>query len=530
MRLTKCNTSNISTNARSFQVSLPMNVEYIIGVEESIRTLIEITERLDYSKLNSSYKRMPKTADATPKQMFQLIILGFMNGIYSLRELERSSRYDVRFLYILNGKPAPDHNRFGTFIKTRLSNGVMEHLFYQLVHYLKEAGEIDLMNLFVDGTKIEANANKYSFVWKKATNKFESKLDIKIEALREKLLTNYPLLIQPDMELTDCLNILLKQAKDNEIVFVYGKGKRKTAIQRDIELLAEVCEKKGKYTEYNQTFKGRNSFSKTDKDATFMRMKDDHMMNGQLKPGYNWQIGVEGEYIVGVDISPERSDMATLLPLLERMEQGIGQRHQNVIADAGYESEENYKGLVEREQNAYIKPANYEKSKTRTYKKNKFLRENMEYNEVDDTFTCPNGNLFRFIYTTKRTSKTGFVSEISVYECDNCNYCPLKSQCTKAKGNRQISFSKDFARLRQAAHELITSEEGTELRLNRTIQVEGAFGVIKQDYGFRRLRRRGNQNVFTETLLYAFAFNINKKHNKKKREFEGVIKHSIKVS
>jgi len=530
MPITKYNTSNISTNVRSFQVSLPMNVDYFIGGEESIRTLIEITERLDYSKLNSSYKRMPKTEDATPKQMFQLVILGFMNGIYSLRDLERSCRYDVRFLYILNGKPAPDHNRFGTFIKTRLSKGVMENLFYQLVHYLKEAGEIDLMNLFVDGTKIEANANKYSFVWKKATNKFEAKLDVKIEVLREKLLTDYPLLIQPETELIECLNILLKQAEDASVTFVNGKGKRKTAIQRDVELLAEYCEKKSKYDSYNQTFKGRNSFSKTDKDATFMRLKDDHMMNGQLKPGYNWQIGVEGEYIVGVDVSPERSDMATLLPLLDRMEQGIGERHQNVITDAGYESEENYKGLQERGQNAYIKPANYEKSKTRTYKKNKFLRENMEYNEADDTFTCPNGNLFEFSHMTTRKSTSGFVSEISVYECDGCNACPFKSQCTKAKGNRQISFSKDFARLRQAAHELITSEQGTELRLNRSIQVEGAFGVIKQDYGFRRLLRRGTDNVFTETLLYSFAFNINKKHNKKKREFDGVIRHLLKVS
>jgi transposase len=507
-----------------------MNVDYFIGDDESIRTLIEISERLDYSKLNASYKRMPKSEDATPKQMFQLVILGFMNGQYSLRDLERSCRYDVRFLYILNGKPAPDHNRFGTFIKTRLSKGVMENLFYQLIHYLKEVGEIELMNLFVDGTKIEANANKYSFVWKKATNKFEARLDVKIEELRKRLLVTYPLLIQPELELMDYLNVLQKQAEDTGIIFVHGKGKRKTVIQRDIELLAEFCGKKTKYDDYNKTFKGRNSFSKTDKDATFMRMKDDHMMNGQLKPGYNWQIGVEGEYIVGVDVNSQRSDVATLLPLLDRMEAGMGERHKNIIADAGYESEENYKGLQERKQKAYIKPINYEKSKTKKYKKNKFLRENMKYNETDDTFTCPNGNLFEFSHMTTRKSTSGFISDISVYECSGCNACPLKSHCTKAKNNRQISFSKDFAKLRQAAHALITNEDGTELRLNRSIQVEGAFGVIKQDYGFRRLLRRGRESVFTETLLYAFAFNINKKHNKKKREFEGVIRHSLKIS
>jgi len=529
MQTTQINTHNNTINPQRFQLSLPMNVEYFIGDDESIRTLIEISERLDYSKLNASYDRLPKKEDATPKQMFQLVILGFMNGIYSLRSLESSSRYDIRFLHILKSKPTPDHNRFWSFIKHRLSEGVMENLFYQLVHYLREAGEIELAALFVDGTKVEANANRYSFVWKKATTKFEAKLDIKIEKLREKLSTDYPFLIKADMELNDCLSALHAHAIENEIIFVKGKGRRKTQIQRDIELLTEYKEKKAKYTGYNDTFKGRNSFSKTDKDATFMRMKDDHMKNSQLKPGYNWQIGVEGEYIVGADISSERSDMLTLLPLLDRMEEGIGERHESVTTDAGYESEENYKGLAERGMAAYIKPSNYEKSKTRKYKKNAFLRENMQYNEADDTYTCPNGELFTFSHTTTRKSKSGFESEISVYECSGCNGCPLKSKCTKAKGNRKISVSKDFVNLRQAAYDLITSKEGCELRMNRSIQVEGAFGVIKQDYGFRRLLRRGAENVFTEILLYCFSFNINKFHNKSKREFEGVIRHQLKV-
>lgn len=173
---TKINSHNNSTSPQKFQLSLPINVEYFIGDDESIRTLIEISERLDYSKLNASYKRQPKKEDATPKQMFQLVILGFMNGTYSLRDLESKSKYDIRFLHILKGKPSPDHNRFWSFIKHRLQGEVMENLFYQLVHYLKEAGEIDLINLFVDGTKIEANAKRYSFVWKKSTNNLKQSL------------------------------------------------------------------------------------------------------------------------------------------------------------------------------------------------------------------------------------------------------------------------------------------------------------------------------------------------------------------
>ena len=527
---TKINTSNDNINPQNFQLSLPMNVEYCIGDDESIRTLIEITERLDYSKLKASYKRQPKKEDATPKQMFQLVILGFMNGTYSLRDLESKSRYDIRFLHILKGKPTPDHNRFWSFIKHRLQGEVIENLFYQLVHYLKEAGEIEFANLFVDGTKIEANANRYSFVWKKSTNKFEARLDIKIEEAKTYLLETYPFLIKDEMELVDCVSVLRAYAKDTGITFVYGRGRRKTQIQRDIELLSSYWLRKVKYESYNQTFKERNSFSKTDTDATFMRMKDDHMMNGQLKPGYNLQIGVEGEYIVGVDVNSERSDVLTLLPLLDRMEAGIGTRHQYIIADAGYESEENYKGLVAREQVGYIKPQNYEKSKKRKYKNNVYLRENMVYNETDDTYICPNGNLFIYSHTYNRKSRSGFISEISVYECHGCNECPLKLNCTRAKNNRTLHVSKDFDKLRQAARALITTDEGKELRMNRSIQVEGAFGVLKQDYGFRRLLRRKKEGVTTEIFLYAFAFNINKRHNKNERDFQGVIRHELKVS
>ena len=395
---------------------------------------------------------------------------------------------------------------------------------------MKETGEIDLENLFVDGTKIEANATRYSFVWKKSTNKYEERLDIKIEEMKEKLLNTYQFIIKTERSLKDCLSELKKYAKENEIEFVYGRGKKKAQIQREIELLSDYLIRKTKYEKYNGIFKGRNSFSKIDIDATFMLMKEDHMKNGQLKPGYNLQLGVEGEYIVGVDVNSERSDALTLLPLLERMEEGIGERHENIITDAGYESEENYKGLAERGQKGYIKPQNYEKSKKRKYKNNAYLRENMTYNENDDTYTCPNGDLFTYSYSYERKSKSGFVSETSVYECQGCEGCPLKSECTKAKNNRTLHVSKDFVKLRKAALELITSNEGKELRMNRSIQVEGAFGVLKQDYGFRRLLRRRKEGVFTEILLYAFGFNINKRHNKDKRQFEGVIKHPLKVA
>jgi len=506
---------------------LPFEVEVKIDTSASVRLLLEITERMDYSNLTATYDRQPRADEASPKQMFQLVILGFMEGDYSTRKLEKACKNDIRYMYVLRGKPAPSHNKFWDFIKNRLQGDVAEHLFYQLVEHLREAGEIDFSNLFVDGTKIEANANRYSFVWKKSTNKYEQRLDAKVSELLTQLYGEYLLEIPTGTSAEDSIEILTTLAKARGITFVHGRGKRKTSIQRDIETLTSYITRKAKYAGYNQTFKGRNSFSKTDNDATFMRMKDDHMRNGQLKPGYNLQLGVEGGYIVGLDISEERSDVQTLLPLLERIEKGSGKRHETITADAGYESEENYKRLEARNQAAYIKPLNYEKSKTRKYKTNAYLRENMPYDPQTDTYTCPAGNLFSYVYTTSRKSTSGYESKHTVYECHGCNDCPQKAICTRAKGNRKISYSKDFDTLRQASRTRITSEDGKLLRVNRSIQAEGAFGVLKQDYGFRRFLRRGKTNVFTESIIFAMAFNINKFHNKKKRNLSGVTFHLL---
>ncbi len=223
-----------------------------------------------------------------------------------------------------------------------------------------------------------------------------------------------------------------------------------------------------------------------------MHMKEDHMRNAQLKPGYNVQFGVEGEYITGVFVSSERSDQMTLIPLLEGMkEHGI--EYRDVTADAGYEGEENYSYFEEHETECYIKPQNYERSKTRKYKSNMALRENMAYNEVKDEYTCQAGQKLRAKYVGKRKNKNGFESEIAYYECDDCSGCPYKKSCTRAKGNRQLHVSKRFIQQRAASLKRITGEHGILLRMNRSIQSEGAFGAVKQNYGFRQFLLRGHK-------------------------------------
>ena len=284
----------------------------------------------------------------------------------------------------------------------------------------------------------------------------------------------------------------------------------------------KYLERQSKYDLYNSIFNGRNSFSKTDIDATFMHMKDDHLKNAQLKPGYNIQIGVEGEYIVGVDISIERSDQLTFIPFLDKLGESLPDKYENIIADAGYESEENYVYLEENNQKSFIKPQNYENTKSKKFKNNIGNRENMIYNEITDTYICANNKELKFIATTTRKSKSGYISKAKIYECENCNNCHIKLKCTKAKGNKRIQVSPVFITKRKQSQDNITSEFGILARMNRSIQVEGAFGVIKENHNFRRFLTRGKKNVKVEFLLLALAYNLNKLHNKIQQNRLGV--------
>ena len=502
-----------TANEAAYQVVMPLDLEIKIPQDDSVRVLMRIAERMDWRKLSGAYERESSSWEATPKQMFLLIVLGFMNGLYSTRAIERACRCDIRFMWLLAGRQAPDHTRLARFIK-RIEGGIMEDLFYQLVHILKADGEIEYGHLFVDGTKVEANANRYTFVWRKRVERGMEKLTAKRAALILQLRTEYALELGECEAPGEVLVRLREIARERGIEFVRGKGKRKTELQKQIEQLEAMQSKEAEYQEHCRILGKRNSYSKTDPSATFMRMKDDHMQNGQLKPGYNLQLGIEAEYIVGVDISSDLNDTQALIPLLERMEEKGKFKHQDVTTDAGYESEETYAKMKARGQVAYIKPQNYEKSKKRSFRKNAYLRENMPYDSKENCFTCPAGKKLTFQGTKVRKSKSSYEQEVSLYRAESCAGCPHKEKCTKAKEARQIEISWAFERYREESRERITSEQGILLRLNRSIQSEGAFGVLKEDRHFRRLKRRGTEGVFTEILLYAFAYNVEKWHAK----------------
>jgi len=513
---------NYSTNDRNVQLLLSEEfAEKIVPKNDSVRLLDKMIGEMNLTSLYRAYERNGRKPATSPDAMLKILIYANMEGIYSSRDIESSCKRDINFIWLLNGEKAPTYRQIARFRSERLSL-CAEELFYTLVKKLCSVEEITYEHLFVDGTKIEANANKYSFVWKKSVTKYEGRLLTKLDKRAEEISVSYGLLPMAAEELSECL----KESFNGK--YIHGRGKRKTQLQRDIEELDEMLLRKKKYREYQETFKGRNSFSKTDPDATFMHMKEDHMQNSQLKPGYNIQLGVEGEYITGVSVSSERSDQLCLIPLLDEMAEHLGESYVDVTADAGYESEENYTYFEKSNTECYIKPQNYEKSKTKKYKSNMALRENMVYNEEKDEYICQAKRRITPRYTGTRKSKSGFESEVTYYECESCDGCPFKKKCTKAKGNRKLQVSKKFIKQREESLKRITGEKGILLRMNRSIQSEGAFGTIKQNYGFRQFLLRGNRKVKTEILLLAMAYDINKYHSKlqqnrtKKQLFEKV--------
>jgi transposase len=490
---------------------------------------------MDIRELEAAYSKLGRKPAAPPRTLLKIMFYAYMEEQYSSRKQKKACERDINFMWLLGGDAAPSHNALNEFRKYRLE-GIVEKLFYQFVEILHVIGEVSLENMFPDGTKMEANANRYTFVWKKAVEKFSARLPEKARLLAtemEKLyLQPFPVTEETfDEDVYEMLNFLKSEMEAKGIKIVQGAGKKQSNEQKLIKPLEELRKKHMEYEKKKEILNGRGSYSKTDNDATFMRMKDDHMRNGQLKPAYNVQLAVEGEYVVGAGVFQNCNDLGTLIPLLESMFEHcppIAKHLKKVIADSGYESEEIYAFLKKLGIQAYIKPQNYEQMQTRKFENNISKRENMVYNAETDEYTCANGKQLRVTGTITRKSKSGYKSEVTVYECESCEGCPHKDKCTKAKGNRRMEVSKNFIKMRNESLENVTSDHGKLLRVNRSIQVEGAFGIMKEDRHFDQFLTRGLPNVKTELFLLCIGYNINKLHAKIQNNRIGCILHPLK--
>ena len=337
---------NYTEFGEPYQLVLPLSLEGLVPNDDSVRLLSHELEELDYSLLYQAYSAKGRNPAVDPKTMYKILAYAYSQNIYSSRKIETACRRDINFMWLLAGQKAPDHSTIARF-RTGFLAEACENLFYQMVKRLEQAGELSKETVFIDGTKLEACANKYTFVWKKSVGKWEEKMFRKIqEAVR---LLNHEYIqdfsVGEESRTQDLQKIsrfLEEKCKADETVFVYGRGKRKDKNQRYLEMFRRFLERQTVYDWHTASFQGRNNYCKTDPDATFMHMKDDHMRNAQLKPGYNVQIAVDSEYIVAADIFQDRNDVWTLIPFLKTMEEKLGLRYPSLTANSGYQSEECY--------------------------------------------------------------------------------------------------------------------------------------------------------------------------------------------
>ena len=459
-----------------------------------------------------------------PVNMLKTVLFGFMtSGYCSLRELEDNCKVNIRFMYLMDHQ-TPSYRTFGYFINEILQDKI-ENIFNDINHAIFNDEHVDLQHLYIDGSKFEANANKYTWVWKKATEKFRYKLYEKITAEIEEInaeiaWSGVQITTNPEY-VPDYLNEIVEQLvllwELDTSTFVYGSGKRKSKEQRHYEHLTTFCQKLQEYIQKIEICgPNRNSYSKTDNSATFMRIKTDYMGNDQLLPAYNVQIGVADEYIAVVDVNHYRSDMDCFVPLMEHFKQTYGFYPKYPVADAGYGSYNNYIFCEQNGIEKYMKfPMFKKETKDRKYHEDPFRAVNFRIDE-QGVMRCPNDKAFHFLYR-KNVRGNQYGRKEELYECEDCSGCPYAEKCKKTDKNRTVRINQELTSMHQEVIENLESIHGALLRMNRSIQAEGTFGIMKNDRWYKRIVRRGIHSVKLEVLLVAIGHNLYKYQKKKMR-------------
>ena len=547
-------------NFKFFELSLPD--------DDPVYTLKKVLEEMDFTGLLAQYSNKGRNG-FNPIMKYAVLTYAGMRGVKEVDRIVELCERDLAFIWLTQGEK-PKRDAFYDFINNKLTGEILDDLNYQFLRRLKKEGLITLEALYIDGTKIEANANRYTFVWRGTMNYHLAGLLDTIDSLygrynkllnengyghkydlgnvqmfiiegmdkvrdvieknrKRKLVKHKKLSNNTIIEIDNCSPLellklqmnLVRIAEGEEISFVYEKRQKKSEIQ----LLYEELETCGiRLMKYKECFeimgKGRNSYSKTDLEATFMRMKEDHMLNGQLKPAYNVQIAVENYFIIHGYVSNDRTDYNTLIPVIRKHIDRFGEILKEVTADSGYCSEKNLLFLKEHGIESYIKLQDHEKRKTRAYKEDIGKYYNMSYHVFEDEhyYVCHDGRELRHIQTETK-KQNGYTQTFEVYACADCSGCEHKARCLykynpekDADKNKLMKINEQWEELKAASHANIESEKGILNRQIRSIQTEGHFGDIKENEKFRRFNHRSSEKVYKEFMLYAIGRNINKYH------------------
>lgn len=491
---------------------LPPTLEELIDPNHPVRVVNQVVDNLKLDPILDKYAGGGCPA-YHPRMMLKVVVYGYLTNLYSSRKIEQALHQNIHFMW-LSGMSYPDHNTISRFRSDRLK-GVLKEVFNQVVQLLVDLGHVTLKEVFLDGTKIEANANRYTFVWGRTIKTSKERIKRQLKELwayaesvaREEMENNEPDQFEQ-----------INAEKVSQVIEKIDKALGGKEVDKKVKQKLNYARKNWpenleRYAKQEKQIGNRKSMSKTDPDATFMRMKEDHMLNGELKPGYNWQISTQNQYILDYTIHPELADTSTLPAHVDSLIETLGDTPEVLVADAGYGSEQNYEYLENKGIEAYVKYNNFHKEQTKKWKENPYRQENLHYNENLDCFYCPMGQPMTYLKDYRRMTAIGYEQTNRLYQAQHCMGCPMRGPCNKAIGNRIIEVNPRLIRYKKQIRERLNSEQGILYRSQRPVEPEAVFGNIKNNHGYRRFLLRGMDKVSIEAGLLSLAHNLAKLAN-----------------
>ncbi len=490
---------------------LPPSLDELITPGHPVRIVNQVLDKIDIDPLLKKYKG-GGSSSFHPRMLLKVLVYSYINNTYSSRKIEAALKENIHYMW-LSGMNTPDHNTINRFRSDRLKD-VLRQVFTQVVLLLSEQGVLNIKELYTDGTKIEANANRYTFVWGNAIKTSKERIKKQLNELWQ-YAQKVAAAELPDTDPTRFDKI--DADKVEQTIEQINEALKDKPVSSQVKQKLNYAKKNWssnlkKYQQQEKILNGRSSYSKTDHDASFMRMKEDHMLNGQLKPGYNFQISTNNQYIVNYSLHQTTTDTTTLQEHTELYKKQYRQTPDVITADAGYGSEQNYQYLSDNNIENYVKYNYFDKDQSsKGDKKYPFKPDSLYYNSDQDHYICPMGQAMKNIGTHQTKTKTGFTQTITRYQATNCNGCPLRGVCHKSKSNRIIEVNHVLNKYKQQVQENLNSKQGLYHRKKRPCDVEPVFANIKNNHHFKRFMLRSKPKVEIEAGLLALAHNLRKK-------------------
>lgn len=509
------------------QLVLPLNLETKLQENDIAYWINDFVESIPDNAFEKFLRQTGRPA-YHPRMMVKIILCAYTQSVFSGRKIEAMVKDSIRIMWLAQGYE-PSYRTINRFRSHPAVEGLLRECFVQFRCRLVEEKLINEDAVFIDGTKIEANANRFTFVWRKSTQRYAANLIEKSNAMYDELLEHkiIPEIQREDLEalsvreLEEIVDKLDEKIEEHDKKIEASKtGTERKQLRSELKKpkqyrkqFKDFIIRKHKYQSDMEILGERNSYSKTDPDATFMRMKDDYMKNGQLKAGYNVQIATENQYVLAYDVFPNPTDTRTLIPFLNHIEENYFELPEFIVADAGYGSEQNYDDIIEnRKRTPLITYNSYRQEQKKKYRDNAFLVTNWEYDEGEDVFFCPYGRTVKFSRYTKEKDRYGFIRHFKVYECEDCCGCSMRDLCTKAKegNNRKVYINEKWEAQKEYVHAKLSEEKTAEIYRRRKVEVEPVFGSLKANLGFTRFSVRGRRKVKNELGFALMAVNLRK--------------------